>query len=345
MNDFFRKLISTPAVLPHYFKIPNENTADPASLEGTFETRNHYFSLRVNEMYLKESRKWFSRIEPMVISITEYMYNQQFISNPFVVGSTLLKDKMKGEGEGMIFRDTRVAGLHPYAGGRFIINIALFQNETENYLKKTMKFLESVSGVFNDNIAGMLRNFTRVSDVIVNGIEELINTDKTKPLFGIRKEFDPDAGEAFAPGYYVMIDKSNNNWNAADFSVDKTNRLIYNNQPFREDEYILFSITKTTERNDYMALPVYKKYDEILAHAQGLPEISENEKIKIKEMLRVLNFEMVRSSDLTTQDASRLMEKFFEELKKVIDRKFNFAAGKQPRSNPESEMDAKIISL
>jgi hypothetical protein len=345
MNDFFRKLVSSPTVLPHYFKIPNENTADPAALEGSFETRNHYFSLRVNEMYLKESRKWFSRIEPMVISITEYMYNQQFVSNPFVVGSALLKDKMKGEGEGMIFRDTRVAGLHPYAGGRFIINIALFQNETENYLQKTMKFLESVSGVFNDNIAGMLKNFTRVSDVIVNGIEELVNYDKTKPLFGIRKEFDPDAGEAFTPGYFVMIDKSNNNWNATDFSVDTTNRLLYKNQPFRDDEYILFSITKTTERNDYMALPVYKKYDEILAHAQSLPEISEREKIRIKEMLRVLNFEMVRSSDLTAQDATRLMEKFFEELKKVIDRKFNFAPGKQTATNFWSEMDEKITTL
>src|SRR3954470_8645453 len=237
MNDFFKKLISSPAILPHYFKIPNQNTPEAASLEGSFETRKHYFSLRVNEMYLKESRKWFSQIEPMVISITEYMYNQQFVSNPFVVGSTLLKDKMKGEGEGMIFRDTRVAGLHPYAGGRFIINIALFRNETENYLNKTMKFLESVTSVFNDNIAGMLKSFSKVSDVIVTGIEELVNTDKTKPLFGIRKEFDPDAGEAFEPGYYVVIDKSNNNWNAADFSVDKNNRLLYNNQPFREDEY------------------------------------------------------------------------------------------------------------
>jgi hypothetical protein len=345
MNDFFKKLISSPAILPHYFKIPNQNTPEAASLEGSFETRKHYFSLRVNEMYLKESRKWFSQIEPMVISITEYMYNQQFVSNPFVVGSTLLKDKMKGEGEGMIFRDTRVAGLHPYAGGRFIINIALFRNETENYLNKTMKFLESVTSVFNDNIAGMLKSFSKVSDVIVNGIEELVNTDKTKPLFGIRKEFDPDAGEAFEPGYYVMIDKSNNNWNAADFSVDKNNRLLYNNQPFREDEYILFSITKTTERNDYMALPVYKQYDEIRAYAQGIAEVSESEKMKIKEMLRVLSFEMYRSSDLITADAERLINQFFEELKKMVDRKFNWGAAKQLEKNFWSEMDEKITNL
>ncbi|AEV97778.1 hypothetical protein A4D02_15965 [Niastella koreensis] len=345
MNDFFKKLISSPTVLPHYFKIPNQNTPDPASLEGSFETRKHYFSLRVNEMYLKESRQWFSQIEPMVISITEYMYNQQFVSNPFVVGSTLLKDKMKGEGEGMVFRDTRVAGLHPYAGGRFIINIALFRNETENYLNKTMKFLESVTGVFNDNIAGMLKSFTKVSDVIVSGIEELVNTDKTKPLFGIRKEFDPDAGEAFEPGYYAMIDKSNNNWDAADFSVDKNNRLLYKNNPFREDEYILFSITKTTERNDYMALPIYKQYDEIRAYAQGIPEVSESEKMKIKEMLRVLNFEMNRSADLTTADAERLIDQFFEELKKMVDRKFNWGAAKQLEKNFWSEMDEKITNL
>jgi len=350
LMDFFKGLASSPAVLPHFFKIPNENTPDPGALEGVFETRQNYFTVRVNEMYLLESRKWFTRFEPMVICLTEYGYNKGNVENPFVVGSNLLKTKIKGDGEGMIFRDTRVAGLHPYAGGRFVINIALYSNEIENYLQKSMKLLENISGVFNENITVFLKSFTRISNVIINGIDELIATEKTRPLFGIRKEFDPAANESFSPGYYVMIDKSDKNWEPARFFVDKDNSLKYkdgdNQKNFREDEFILFSIIKSNERNDYESLPVYKSYDDILEYAKGFPEIGEEEKKKIKDMLRVLNFDMVRSPDLTEPDATRLMNKFFTKVKETVDTRFNWGAGvKVAEKDFLSDIDAKIVSM
>lgn len=349
LRDFFKGLVSTPTLLPHFFKIPNENTADPAALAGNFDTRQQYFTVRVNEMYLLESRKWFTKYEPMVVCLSEYSYNKNFVENPFVVGSNLLKSKIKGDGEGMIFRDTRVAGLHPYAGGRFIINIALYRNEIENYLQKSMKFLENVSGVFNDNISMFLKNFTKISNVIIDGIDELVATDKSRPLFGIRKEFDPASNETFSPGFYVMIDKSDKEWNPSDFFVDKENKLKYrkdnNLTDFREDEYMLFSINKSTDRNDYQLLPVYESYDKILEYAQELDKIGDIEKQKIKDMLRVLNFDMVRSADLTEPDAAMLIKKFFETIKKTVDENFKWSAGANEEKNFWTDMDAKIVSM
>jgi hypothetical protein len=149
LREFFGNLAATPTVLPYFFRIPDGNIANQAVLSGPFKARQDYFSVRVNEMYLTESRKWFREIEPTVISLTEYSYNQQFISNPFVVGSNLLKSKMKGDGAGFVFKDTRVAGLHPYAGYRFIINLALYAVTTKNNLTGALKFIEKVSVSMN----------------------------------------------------------------------------------------------------------------------------------------------------------------------------------------------------
>src|ERR1700733_2985453 len=122
IRDFFRSLASAPNELPNFFPIPDANIANQEMLSGPFVANQHYFSLDVNGMYLTESRRWLSESQSRVIILTEYSYANQFISNPYVVGSSMLRKKMQGDGEGFVFRDTRVAGLHPYTGGRLNIN-------------------------------------------------------------------------------------------------------------------------------------------------------------------------------------------------------------------------------
>jgi hypothetical protein len=130
--------------------------------------------------------------------------------------------------------------------------------------------------------------------------------------------------------------------------VDGDNKLKYGaaKNEFREDEYILFSVLRSTERNDYQLLPVYKSYEDILEYAQEFSEIGEEEKKKIKDMLRVLNFDMVRSPDITEGDATRLMNKFFEKIKETVDTKFVWSASrKEMKKEFLSDMDSKIVSL
>jgi hypothetical protein len=283
----------------------------------------------------------------MVISLTEYSYARQFVSAPFVVGSSLLKSKMQGEGAGFVFRDTRVAGLHPYAGDRFILNLALYRVETQNYLTDAIKFLESVSGVFNESLSLLLKNFVKTANVVIDGINGIVDRGNVNPIFGIRKEFDPATQDVFAPGYYVMLDKSARNWEPANFSVSKDNSLMYlkdqTPRRFREDEYILFSINKTDSRSDVDQLPVYKGFDDILDFAQKFPEMPEEQKTKIKGMLYALKFELLKSPDLTTEQAGTLIDQFIAQVKAAVEKKINWGA--TGAAAPPDKWDTQIADL
>ena len=302
LKDLFKSWASSPALQPHLLRIPNNNTDDPEGLTGLFEPQQHYFTVRVNEMFLSEKRKWFREIEPMVFCLTSYIYGEQEIDNPFIVGRNLLETKMQNVPEGMVFNDTRVAGIHPFSGGRLVVSIALCQAVTTDYLANSLEFIEKISGVFSENITSLIGNYLKIANVVIGGIDKLLDSKAVQPLFGFRQEFDRDANDHFSPGYFVMIDKSNADWNANNFFI-KQNRLYYGNdaataKAFREDEYVLFSVTKSEERSDIKLLPVYQSYKKILEELK-VKEVSQDHKDKIKDMLRVLNIEMQASPDLT----------------------------------------------
>ena len=348
LKDLFKSLASSPTVLPYLLHIPNGNTDDPEGLAGEFEPQQHYFTVRVNEMFLSEKRKWMKEIEPMVVCLTSYVYGEQEIDNPFIVGRSLIETKMQNIPDGMVFHDTRVAGIHPFSGGRLIVSIALCHSVTKDYLSDSLEFIEKVSGVFNENITSLIGNYTKIANVVIGGIDKLFDSNAVKPLFGFRKEFDQDANDHFSPGYYVMIDKSDAKWNAADFFV-KGNRLFYGGnvdtaKEFRQDEYVLFSVTRSDERSDTKLLPVYQSYKKIL-DVLKVNEVTQDTKDKVKDMLRVLNIEMQQSPDLTQPQAKKLIEKYIDDVGKMIEPKFNWGVKSVVKNDFWSDMDAKIMKI
>jgi len=348
LKDLFKSWASSPTVLPYLLHIPNSNTDDPQSLAGEFEPQQHYFTVRVNEMFLSEQRKWLKEIEPMVVCLTSYIYGEQEIDNPFIVGRNLIETKMQNIPEGMVFHDTRVAGIHPFAGGRLIVSIALCHSVTKDYLVDSLEFIEKISGVFNENITTLIGNYTKIANVVIGGIDKLFDSNSVKPLFGFRKEFDPDANDHFSPGYYVMIDRSDSNWNPNNFFV-KNNRLFYGNdrtsaKGFRKDEYVLFSVTRSDERGDVKLLPVYQSYKKIL-DVLKVDEVTKYTKDKIKNMLRVLNIEMQQSPDLTEPQAKALIQKYITEVGQMIEPKFNWGVAPDQKPGFWTDMDAKIMAL
>ena len=348
LKDLFKSWAGSPAVLPFLIRIPDSNTDNPNDLAIEFEPKQHYFTVRVNEMFLSEKRKWFKEIEPMVVCLTSYIYGEQEIDNPFIVGRNLIETKMQNIPEGMVFQDTRVAGIHPYAGGRLIVSIALCHSVTKNYLADSLEFIEKVSGVFNENITALIGNYTKIANVVIGGIDKLFDSESVKPLFGFRKEFDPDANDHFSPGYYVMLDRSDSNWNPQNFFV-LNNRLFYGSdkttaKEFRNDEYVLFSVTRSDERGDINLLPVYQSYKKILDILK-VNEVTQDTKNKIKDMLRVLNIEMQQSPDLTEPQARALIQKYINDVGQLMEPKFNWSAAPDKKTGFWSDMDDKILAL
>jgi hypothetical protein len=107
---------------------------------------------------------------------------------------------------------------------------------------------------------------------------------------------------------------------------------------------VLFSITKSDERGDINLLPVYQSYKKILEELK-VSEVSQDQKDKIKDMLRVLNIDMRMSPDLTETQAMSLIEKYIDDVSKMIEPKFNFGAAAKTQPDNWDKLDAKIAAI
>jgi hypothetical protein len=355
LKNFLKSLSSTPTKQPNVFRIKSNQTDHPEEVSGLIEPQQHYFYVTVNEMFLSAQRKWFIAVEPMVICLTKYNYGASTVDNPFVVGRSLIQSNIQNIPQGMLFYDTRVAGLHPFSGGTFSFAVVLCQAEVKNYLANSLEFIQKVSGVFSKSITLLVGKYIEIANVIITGIDNLLNSGELQPLFGIMQGFDSDSNAGLTPGYFLMMDKAAQNIDESKFFV-KENRLHYGNdidsaklfyksEGFRDNDYVLYSIKKADDRDDIKLLPIYQSYNKILEELK-VNEVSNDQKTKIKNMLRVLNIEMRQSPDLTESHAIKLMNKFSEDVGKMIEPKFNWgAAPKTAATDAWTKLDEKIMAL
>ena len=361
LKSFFESLKSRNTVLPNLIEINDQHVVKTKSGEeseeqlGKINPEKDYFVVRVNEMFLDKERKWFSEIEPMVVCLTTYIYGNEEIDNPFIVGRSLLQAKLKEIPQGMVFRDTRVAGIHPFSGGRLILGIVLCKTEVENHLTDSIEFIESISGVLNQNLKSLVGNYLPIANVVVSGIDKLFNAKGVTPLFGFRREYDADIGEGVNAGYFAMIDKSPVALDPGNFFV-KDDRLFfgdvmesavefYKTEKGKGLSYVLFSIKRSDTRSDVKTLPVFKQYNRILNEIKAVAEVSQEHKDRIKSMLRVLSIEMRQSPDLTEPQAEKLMVEYIERIQGLIEPKFNFGASSKQPEDKWSILDKTITSI
>src|SRR5262245_55214215 len=106
--------------------IPPSRTDKPDV--GEFQPGRHYFVVRVNEMFLAYDREWLRTYLPMVTVVSEFQYSREKQSVPFVVGPSILeKYGMALPNTGLVISNTRVAGIHPFQGGRLNLAVVLYK--------------------------------------------------------------------------------------------------------------------------------------------------------------------------------------------------------------------------
>jgi hypothetical protein len=302
---------------PTRLKIPNTRS-DHRQTTPTqpFQPNQQYFQIRINELYLSTSRKWFSEYDPLVFAATEFIYDKKAETVPFVVGLSLIeKNGQKAPtGGSTIFSNTRVAGLHPYRGGRLTLSIVLYRVKRKDYAQGLLKLIESVSSAIDFSTA--LRSYTKVAGVLLTGIETLFGLGDTEPIIAIRKEFDPSAGDNLEPSYFVLIDKPESELKTEQLWV-RDNQLVYGAnlaeaKPFQEADFVLYSIVQTSDRNDITTLPFYPLYERAIEAAlQGDDKSWERAKANLLSLHQTLAL----SPDLTPSQAKQIFASFFEDTK------------------------------
>lgn len=263
-----------------------------------------YFTVRLNEMFLSSGKNWFVKYLPMAWTLTEFNYNGSVQAVPFVVGSGMAQLASQQLPEGMLFRDIRVAGVHPYCGGKVSLTFILYRVPLSNGADTVLDVAEAAATALD--FATMLAPYLKVAGAVVRGVTALLNLDTT-PLVGCRHDIDPDSGDEFRPGFYALIA---GDIAPSDLWVRERQLFVGPDsskaQPLRDADYVLYSINRPSSpgRSDVETLPFFKPLWQRVERFANLPDRESYKTAKVN--MSTLGLELYQSPDLTRHHAEKL---------------------------------------
>lgn len=327
-KSLFDKVSHGASVQPTWVPIPASRVDEPARLGAALARDRQYFQVRVNEMYLANSREWWVEYDPMVFASTEFIYDKAEIAVPFIVGPSMLQKLGQKVPDGMVLANTRVAGVHPYRGGRIAFTMILYQVQRQNWSRGLLSVIESTANAIDFSTA--VSSYTKVAVAILDGVEALLGLGGTVPVVGYRVEFDPQAGDDLSPRYFALIDRPAGQVDAGTLRV-VGGKLHDANGPFRGADFVLYSLVSTAERTDETTLPFYPQWERVQQEATNATEDGYK---SAKANMVTLYQSLLLSADLTDPHAEALADEYVKLMKMRHDKAVGMAtlagAGAQP---------------
>jgi hypothetical protein len=339
-QEIWNRVKASPTEQPSRITIPAGHVESSAAPSADFQPNEHYFQVRVNELYLTNSRQWFSTYDPMVFVVSEFTYDKRVEVVPFVVGPAMMEQYGTKIPEGMIFSNTRVAGLHPYRGGRLSLSVVLCRVRRTDYPRRLLGVIESAADALDFSTA--LSSYVKVAGAVVDGVEALLGLGDTDPLIGLRNEFDPDAGDALRPTFFALFNAPNVDPNSLWVRDNKLYKgaSLAASQPYRDTDFVLYSVVQTPERSDETTLPFYPLWERVL---QLSTQPDENSWKRAKADMVSLRQTMVLSPDLTPAQADALFDRYMKRMKSEYDKASELAMlGSDRRATRLTEEDIKL---
>jgi hypothetical protein len=337
---FWGTVQHSPTILPTRHAILPDHSTTAAG--QNFKRDQHYFVVKVNRIFLKYGREFWTTYAPMALVVSEFDYNGQDTVVPFFVGPSLLeKDKIELP-TGFVFSDTKVAGIHAYKGGGLKLTVILYRVKRTDLANRLLKVIENVASVLDFSQA--LSSYLKIANVLVGTVGELIGTDKdNQPIIGLRKEFD-GAGE-FKPGYFALIDSGNSRIDQDKLWV-RDNELLFGEtmdtaKEFADANFVLYSIGQTKERDDFDQLPFYSQWKTALAESFT----AEPEKWKSAQAnWTALYQQMSLSPDLVLPQADTLADECYAQMESNYN-KIKARLGKQGPADSEQKLPGQTPDL
>jgi hypothetical protein len=314
---------------------------------GTIKPNEHYFQVLINEIYLANYREWFSTYDPMLFIVSEFNYGQKKETVPYIVGPSMIESMIEKYGQkappGMIFSDTRVTGLHPYRGDGLTLSLILFQIKRDAYPRKFMQIFENAAKVLD--FTTMLSTYVKVAGIVLDGVESMLNKTDVQPLIGLRKEFPSDV---FESQYFALVNMPESKFNPNELWV-RNGQLVHGDnlpdaKPYRDSDYVLFSINRTSERDDVETLPFYPLWNRVVEEARVAKEDNWE---SAKTAMSNLYLAMRLSPDITESHAEALADDYITKMQAIQTTACKIAKLGDVKTKP-SELDgirAKSLSI
>jgi hypothetical protein len=200
------------------------------------------------------------------------------------------------------------------------------------------------------DFATALSSYVKVASVVLDGVEQLMGLSDTIPVVGMRKELDSSANGGITPTYFVLINSPESTVDASQLWV-KNNQLfkgqtLANSTPFREADYVLYSLTQAAERDDITTLPFYSLWEMVEQEAT----IAKDDNWQTaKGSMASLYQSMALSPDLTLTQAQVLADDYISKMQVLHKQAVNIsnlgAAGLTVEQVPVQATVSKAASI
>lgn len=242
--------------------------------EGEIVADEHYFEVRVSEMFIAKERQYWKRFVPLVLVVTEFNYDgQKRVVSRFVGNKTL-----KGVGDitkqGRIDqRNVRVAGPAPYGGDDISLFVGLFQVSTGNFVAELIDLVEEVSVAVG---VGGYSAHLQMAKCLEAGIGKLLGLKDMRLHMGFSLNFSNGASSRHRPRnvYVACVNRPEDGSGfETQLRVSDDERLTLspdggNRDPLKDHDYCLVHLCRNTERTDYTLLPFYRYWKKCQSAAQ-----------------------------------------------------------------------------
>ncbi|WP_371378577.1 hypothetical protein [Sporomusa aerivorans] len=269
-----------------------------------FQEGQHYFRLRLAEMFLKDDRKLFRKLVPVVSSVVSLSFGDNAAQQlPNVAGPLALNLNESALGKGVQLNYS-LTNLVPYRGGTISIDAALLAYVSKDYFASFLSLANSVSSLLT---SGQLSAALKVADSAAGALQDLLDSGDKEVRLVYHNEYagsDQLGGVSLESGYFAVIAAEAGKFNPEKLVV-KNSQLcsgddLASAKPLTGYDYMLFSVEAALYRDDFR---YFTEYNSLLYTAieKGMSDRTAGDAVIRAGMLAVF-----KSDDLTYVDKTRV---------------------------------------
>lgn len=319
IDGLLSKVKGTPQVPKFYCRIPDDQVFEKDFTSQVLVRDKHYFEIRLSEMFLRDKREYWRGFVPLGVILSDFIFNRERQTFPFLVGNQILDGMQKYvEWEYVEYYNTRVAGPVPFMGDDVGLFVGLFRSEVSDLAANLFNLVQTMIGTFD---LGQLAPYLSMALTLEGGLKKLLGMEEVEYRLGNRDVFTdgggaPENPQAFRNGYLAYINCPHDSLPREQLEVHDGHLFLKEGgelKRFRQDDYCLIKVDIITERSDFVVLPFYRLWEEVV------DKIWQEDLIAAKGKFNEFAQQMAKSPELTRGHRHHLIELFRAHYDEEID--------------------------
>jgi hypothetical protein len=303
--------------LPDVTNIPPARCAPPGAAGATISRDGMYFTVRVNQMHLAENRHWWALYDPLVVMTVAFNHGNERVATPVAIGPNLIERQNPADQarHGVVLRNLLVTGPHPYRGGDVDISLAFYRIRRTDHARSLLNVVDKLASSLGG--PGEMAVSLRFAGALLDGVEALLGLPGSEYLAGQRIAVATSPLDPLTAQFTALLAPPvppQEQLQVREAQLERIGGL-----PYRDSDFVLWSITGLNDRGDENLLSFYpQKVEAIAAVFDGEDGVK-----RAKAGLLAAYQQMRCSPDVTAAEAGRLFDAWlseFDEEKKRLER-------------------------